>query len=610
MELSRVVSVNNFEEVVRSLEPNKFLSFDTETTGLKPFHGDILFSCIFGASDTTWYFNFNDYQDDQQCPKEYTLPREFITKLQPLFYDRFLYMHNAKFDWHFVKKEGIDVAADVWCTETMARVIDNDHLEYSLDACVARALNKEKDDAVEAYVKAHKLWKWVQIPGKKTRFKEKFYNQVPFEIIVPYGHKDASLTFELGEWQRNRLTELSTNKLPKLPPISNIVNMEIGVTRVCQQIEETGILINKQYCKEAAKYEHTICRETEGEFERVTGVSFKDSNRVFAEVFGNLGVGFGLTAKGNPTFTDDALGGINHPVADIIRRHRTAHKRLNTYFKSYTYWADDFGVIHPGMRQAGTTTGRFSFREPNLQNVPKERDDAGKDLVQYPVRRAFVPRENYCFVAIDYNQMEFRLMLDYAGQEDLIEKIMGGYDPHTATAELVGIDRRPAKVLNFGLLYGMGIGKLADTLGISSDEARSFRNKYFSQLPKVKRFLRACSDRAEAKGVCYDWCGRKFNFPDPQWAYKAANAIIQGGCASVVKRAMVDIHPILAKTKSRTVLQVHDELLFEIHKDEMELVKVVQDTMEKAYPHKRIPLTCSVEHSWKSYGDLRKGVPT
>ena len=361
---------------------------------------------------------------------------------------------------------------------------------------------------------------------------------------------------------------------------------------------------------EALAYEEQRCRRAESDFERYTGIPFKDSNRTFAEVFTNLGIAFGTTAKGNPTFTDDVLRTVEHPVSAIIQLHRTAHKRLNTYYKSYLYWADEGGVIHPGMRQAGTTTGRFSFRDPNLQNIPKEKDDDGNDTIEYPVRRAFVPRENYCFVAIDYNQMEFRLMLDYARQEDLIEKIMGGYDPHTATAELVGIPRRPAKVLNFGLLYGMGVKMLALTLGVSEEEARNFRDKYFSQLPKVKKFLRACSDRAAAAGRCYDWYGRKFDFPESKWAYKAPNAVIQGGCASVVKKAMVDLHALLHTTKSRMVLQVHDEILFEVHKDELDLVKKIKDIMEAVYPFKRMPLTCSVEHSWKSYQDLKKGEPS
>lgn len=605
-----VVTANNFYSVVESIKSLPYISFDTETTGLKPFHGDKLFSCIFGDGSTTWYFNFNDYQDEQQCPKEYTLPRTLIAGLQPIFYDKFIYIHNAKFDWHFVEKEGIDVKAQVWCTETMARVLDNDHLEYSLDACVRRAFNEAKDDAVEEYIKEHKLWKWVTIPGKKTRFKEKYYDRVPFSIIVPYGSKDASLTFRLGEYQRERLSDLSINKLPKLPPISDVVDLEMGVTRACQKIERDGILLDKKYCMEAQAYEEQRCRDAERDFEKSCGIPFKDSNKVFAEVFTNLGIAFGTTEKGNPTFTDDVLSTIEHPISAIIQLQRTSHKRLNTYFKSYIYWADENNLIHPSMRQAGTTTGRFSFRDPNLQNIPKEKTDDGKDTVTYPVRRAFIPRENYCFVAIDYNQMEFRLMLDYARQEDLIERIMGGYDPHTATAELVGIPRRPAKILNFGLLYGMGIKLLANTLGCSEDDARAFRNKYFSQLPKVKKFLRTCSNRAETAGKCFDWYGRKFNFPESKWAYKAPNAVIQGGCASVVKRAMVNLHAFLDTTKSRAVLQVHDEILFEIHKDELHIVPQIKQIMESVYPYKRIPLTCSVEHSWKSYQDLKKGEPT
>jgi DNA polymerase-1 len=240
-----------------------------------------------------------------------------------------------------------------------------------------------------------------------------------------------------------------------------------------------------------------------------------------------------------------------------------------------------------------------------MQNISKDEDAE----LPFPIRRAFVPRPDYIFVMIDYNQMEFRLMLDYAGELELIEQIIDGHDPHQATAELVNIPRKPAKTLNFGLLYGMGIKKLALQIGVPVDEAARFKYKYFDALPKVQMFLRKTSKRAEKASLVRDWLGRAFHFPDPEFAYKAANAIIQGGCASVVKIAMVRLGKLLEGKKSRMLLQVHDELIFEVHKDELYLVEKLQEIMETVYPYRHIPLTCSVSHSLKSWGEPVEGFP-
>jgi DNA polymerase-1 len=210
---------------------------------------------------------------------------------------------------------------------------------------------------------------------------------------------------------------------------------------------------------------------------------------------------------------------------------------------------------------------------------------------------------------IDYDQMEFRMMLDYAGQLDLIEEIVKGLDPHQATADLVGIPRRPAKTLNFALLYGMGNEKLANTLDIELYEAKRFKFKYFSNLPMVKMFLNKTSLKAEKIGFVRDWLGRVFYFGDPKFSYKAANAIIQGGCSSVMKIALCRLHDFLKDKKSNLIMTVHDEALFEVHESEFYIIEKLQEIMENVYPHKHIKLTCSVSHSLESWGDPVEGYP-
>jgi DNA polymerase-1 len=264
------------------------------------------------------------------------------------------------------------------------------------------------------------------------------------------------------------------------------------------------------------------------------------------------------------------------------------------------------------MRQAGTDTGRFSYSDPNLQNVPKEESGTWR------VRRAFRPTApEWCLVMIDYAQMEYRLMLDYAGQMDVIRKILEeGLDVHQATSTSMDVDRTSAKTLNFMLLYGGGTAKLAAALGISIEKAGQLKHRYFKRLEKIRAFSRNIINKAEGRHFVFNWAGRVCHFPEVQTkkgpdrlAFRAPNHVIQGGCADVVKRAMVRCHEFLRAYSSRMLLQVHDEIVFEVHRSELDIVPELRKIMETAYPHRHLPLTCDVEHSWTSWGDKVKGYP-
>lgn len=603
----RTVTVEDFESVVALLGRKCFLSFDTETTGLRSFHGDRVFSIIIGDDRDVYYFNFQNYNTDDywQHKPEQVLPREYIPLLQSLFEGQVLFAHNAKFDMHMLYKEGIRFdKALVWCTETGARVEYNDHMKYSLQACAER-IGEAKDDAVEEYIKKFRLWEWVQIPGKKKREKNKFYSRVPFGIIQPYGIQDVIACFRLGKHQQAKLSLIADSTAQNRAPITETMTLEMQVTKATQNMEREGLLVDVPYVQQGIEYYAAMCEQIERNFQEITGLEFKDSNKVLAQAFTNMGLNFPTTAKGNPSFTDEVLEKFDNPVAELIREWRDADKKLNTYFRSFLYWRDGDDKIHADFRQAGTATGRFSCRNPNLQNVPKGSEGT------FNIRKAFIVEPDYILVAIDYNQMEFRMMLDYAGEMDLINRIMNGHDPHTATADLVGIERRPAKTLNFGLLYGMGVRLLAEKLGVDVRRAKEFKGLYFEGLPKVKNFLRRSTRVAEKRGYVFDWAGRRFHFPDSKFAYKAANSIIQGGCASVVKKAMVRIDECVQEHgyKSRPIAQIHDEILFKVHKSELGVESEFQKIMENIYPYKHIPLTCSIEHSKTSWGELEVGPP-
>jgi DNA polymerase-1 len=366
-------------------------------------------------------------------------------------------------------------------------------------------------------------------------------------------------------------------------------------------MEKRGVLLDRGHCEKAKADDDRKRNVTLLDLNKVIP-GFVDSSKCLAPYFESHGVTLPLTEKGNPQISDSVLSGISDPngVALSVLMLRDAVKRSNTYWSNYLYLCDDEGVLHPDFFQAGTVTGRLSCREPNLQNIPKE------DQSVHQIRRAFVPRPGFFFLSIDYKQMEFRLMLDYAKQEDLIERIKQGHDPHVATAELTGLPRKAAKTLNFGLLYGMGVAKLAVALGCSEAEARSFKYRYFDALPKVQKFIRDAADRMEQRGYTFNWAGRRYLLDDRKWSYKAANAIIQGGCADVCKVAMVRLHDYLEKKQTKMVLQIHDEILFEVHESDLKVgvPQRLQEIMETAYEAKSLPLTCSASYSTKSFGDL------
>jgi DNA polymerase-1 len=602
-----IVHRENFQDVVAKLSEKKVFSLDTETYGLSPFKGDRLFSIIINNGEDSFYFNFHTYPNvEPDCVLPYSLCKELNSLT--LQTDTLWYMHNAKFDLHMTENEGVEYGGEIHCTESAARLIYNDYTGYSLEECAER-IGFKKDDTVREYLLKNNLWKWEAPPGKKTRTKNLFFSKAPLSLIQPYGEQDAHITFQLGEYQRAELQKIARSAPPNKPNILQVYENEKKLTKTCAKIERTGILIDRDYCERAIEYEKSKYEEAAEKFGELTGTPFVDSNKALADAFTKLGETFPTTEKGNPSFTDDVLEGFNSPVARLVQDLRSSQMRCNTYFRSFLHHADKHDRIHANIRQSGTKTGRFSYSDPNLQNLPKE------DTSPFPVRRAFIPSPGKFFTLIDYKQQEFRLMLDYAGQTDLIGKILEGHDPHEATAEMVRAlgspcTRKEAKIINFGIAYGMGAEKLGIKLGKTKEEASRFRRQYFEALPNVKAVINGATKTAEKRGFVFNWFGRRFHFPDPKFAYRAFNAIDQGGGADAVKVAMnkiADFHRHDGALQSEMVLQVHDELVFETREEERFMIPVWKEIMENVYPYQYIKLECDVSHSYRSLYDVEKG---
>lgn len=595
-----IVTPDTFNEVLAKLLTEKYIALDTETTGLRRFHGDRLFSVAIAFGEQSFYFNFNNHYPE--CDRVPFLPRRLIPAFQPLLKDRLIFGHNLKFDLHMLAAEGLDVyQGEYHDTMITARLLKNTEMSYSLDNC-AKRIGKEKDHVVEEFIKKKKLYSVEVIPGKKTRFKSMHFDLVPFDLIAPYAEKDARLAFELGTLQLAEIRKLQEATPERIKGINEVYENERKLLKVFLKIEEEGMVLDRPYIEEAITHEEIKAKEIKSKIEVEIGKDFVDSNK---QLLGYFGTSTKFTEKGNASFDDDALSRLGTPLAKRILEYRDTQKRINTYFKSFKFHCSRDGKVHCDLKQSAAETGRISIKDPPLQTLSKRADKGSL----YPIRRSFIPEPGTFFLELDYKFMEFALMLDRAGELALIKKIEQGHDPHQATAEMSGVTREEAKTLNFMLLYGGGAAKLAASLGISLDAATAMKKKYFQALPNVQRFMWRVMDTAKLRGFVFNFVGRRFYFPDPKWAYKAPNAIIQGSGADICKIAMLNCDRILSGYKSKLILQIHDALVFKMYPDEMDIIPLLKNAMESAYPYKYLPLTVDMKHSFKSWWDLEDGLP-
>jgi DNA polymerase-1 len=390
-----------------------------------------------------------------------------------------------------------------------------------------------------------------------------------------------------------RLPESSVN----LSGLRSVYNNEMDLIHVCLDMERIGIKIDASYIVKAMEYEQKELSRATAAFEQATGRPFVDSNKLFKEIFTKNGERYGTTEKGNPSFTSNVLEELDSPTAKQILEIRNHDKRIGTFYSSFLYYADDDDIIRANCRQAGTTTGRFSYSEPNLQQLPSEDDGEDRPFV---VRRSFIPRMGKTFASIDFQAMEYRVFLDMAGEKELIDKVNQGHDLHQATADMMGVSRVEAKTLGFMLLYGGGVKKLALSLGIDDIHARELKDLYFGKLPGVKRLIRDIVQTSESRGYIRNPFGRRSWLGNFEYSYKMPNALVQGTCADVIKHAMVNIHKENIPY-CNMLLTIHDELLFEIDSDKLDCINIIKRHMENIYkPWNGLPMKAEAAVSDKS----------
>lgn len=642
-----IVTQENLSSVLESI--GNVASIDCETTGLRPYHDDRLFSVIVSVEDNDYYFNFHDYQDGTPV-----LDREASLKqIAECFASkpRVWFLQNAKFDMAFLAKEGVELVGYIFDLQVIDRIHFNQHQSYRLFDIASR-WGFEKLDVVEKYLEENKKElesEKVCLRSGKVSYLIDF-TKVPSSLIIPYGKHDGKSTLGAGKKIMAALDERQKEHEGRnLPSIKQLIDTESKLTKVLFDMEKLGVKLDEDYCREAKSFYQGKVQQLEATFKAQTGLEFCKGTTVFEEVFANEQDKWKKTEKGNWRWDSDIVSAFRHPAAKTVIEHSEAKKQLD-YFTNFLYFMDSNCVLHTNFKQSGTVTGRLSSSDVNLQNLTNpDKYEPNSSAGLYPVRRAFVPRDGFFFAMIDYSQSEFRLFLDYAKPENIIQAVRDGLDVHEATAQSAGVSRKEAKMVNFLTVYGGGVAKLvaqlyepmgsqeqvaalfkkingwrfrddneAKAYATITDEMRAhdspliekaykIQQSIFGAAPELKKTLKQIQSVAEDRGWVMNWAGRRMYFPDKRWCYKAPNHVIQGGGADMMKLALVKTAEYLANKKSRIVLTIHDEIILEVANEEAhEVPQVVCDIMGSVYPYKCLPQVAEIGWNDKNLANKLK----
>ena len=577
-----VLSAEQWTQLFKRLSTEKRFAFDTETTSLDYRVAKIVgFSVAFDAQDAYYVPLAHDYEN---APAQ--LDREqILAQIKPILEDKSVQKigHHLKYDAHVLENHGIELKG--WYFDTMLA-------SYVLNAVATR---HGMDDVSRLYL-SHLTTTFEQVAGKGA--KQKTFNQIEIETAAHYAAEDAHVTY--------RLFEVLDAKLQKHPELVNILhNVEMPVARVLTIMEENGIELDLGFLDQLGVEFANTMANLESQITELAGQSFNVSSpkQVGEILFDKLGLKGGKkTATGQYSTSESVLEKIDHPITELILDYRGLSKLKSTYTDGLLKQANsDTHRVHTSYHQALTATGRLSSTDPNLQNIPV-REEIGRQI-----RKAFIAPQGRVLLAADYSQIELRLMAHFSQDEALVDAFNHGQDVHRRTAaEVLGVtledvtsdQRRQAKAVNFGLLYGMSEFGLTRQLGFSREESRGYIAKYFQRYPGVLDYMERTRQIAREQGFVETILGRRLYTPDimasnkmiKQAAERAAiNAPLQGSAADIIKMAMIAVDQMLPKDQAKMLLQVHDELVFEVDEsiaDELalKLADVMQSVLQISVP--------------------------
>ncbi len=577
-------------ELVERLSREKEFCFDTETTGFDIYRDRIVGLSLSVEAHEAWYVEFTELNSEL-----------FAEVVRPLFENETIskVAQNMKFDIMVLRRLGIEVRGEK---------IDTMILHYLLDPESRHNMNY----MAERYLRYHPI-EIETLIGRGAR--QLTMDQVNIEAVKEYAAEDADITLQLKHTLWPQIEEQGLVELYRKveePMIEVLCDMEIaGVKIDSEQLSEYAVELNR----ELQRLEQEIRTEADEPMLNV------NSARQLGEVlFGKLKISDKpkMTKTRQYSTDEEYLQGFasKHPIVENILTYRGVKKLISTYVEALPQLVNPVsGRIHTSFNQAVTATGRLSSTNPNLQNIPV-RDDMGRRI-----REAFVPSdEEHLLLSADYSQVELRLMAHLSGDPSLIEAFAQGEDIHAATAaklfhksisEVTPEERRRAKTANFGIIYGISAFGLSQRLDIPRKEAKELIDGYFATYPKVKEYMDQSIERAKERGYVETVFSRRRYLRDISSRNAVArgvaernaiNAPIQGSAADIMKLAMIEIARRFKAEgiRSRMILQVHDEVIVDMLRQEQEqVVRIVKESME-SIAQLRVPLIsdAGIGHNW------------
>ncbi|MCU4491711.1 DNA polymerase I [Acinetobacter guillouiae] len=590
-----VLSQEAWDKLFQRLSTEKRFAIDTETTSLDYRIAEMVgFSVAFDANDAYYIPLAHDYEG---APEQ--LNRDaIIQQIKPILEDPSVEKigHHLKYDAHIFENHGIHLQG--WYFDTMLA-------SYVLNAVTTR---HGMDDVARVYL-SHLTTTFEQVAGKGA--KQKTFNQIEIETAGHYAAEDAHVTY--------RLYEVLERKLKEIPELINILHhIEMPVASVLATMEENGIKLDLSFLDQlSVDFANTI-QNLENQIIEIAGESFNvgSPKQVGEVLFEKLGLKGGKkTATGQYSTSEAVLEKIDHPITELIIEYRGLTKLRSTYTEALVKQANpETHRVHTSYHQALTATGRLSSTDPNLQNIPI-REEIGRQI-----RKAFIAPQGRVLLAADYSQIELRLMAHFSQDDALVDAFQNGQDVHRRTAsEVLGValenvtsdQRRQAKAVNFGLLYGMSEFGLIRQLGFTREESQNYIKQYFHRYPGIYEYMQRTRQVALEQGFVETITGRRLYTPDidarnmmvRKGAERAAiNAPLQGSAAEIIKMAMIEVNKILPQDQAKLLLQVHDELVFEV--DEAiadQLAAQIKDVMQKVVTLS-VPLVVEVGQG-KNWGE-------
>lgn len=580
-----VQTEEQMRELNEKLCSQKSVCFDTETTDVDPILSELVGLSFAFKEGEAFYVPITANREEAQKQVDIFRPffeNENIEKVG----------QNLKYDILSLRNYNIEVKGKLFDT-MIAHYLLNPELRHGMDYMA------------ETYLK-YKTIHIEELIGKRGK-NQKSMRDVPLEIISDYAAEDADITLKLKHILEK---EIETNNLSDL-----FYNIELPLIYVLADMEWTGVRLDLDALAELSKEFTNELDQVEKEIIDMAGIDFNvNSPKQVGEIlFDRMRIVEKpkKTKTGQYSTSEEELQKLrnNHPIIEKILEQRGLKKLLSTYIDAFPLLVNPkSGKIHTSFNQTVAATGRLSSTNPNLQNIPI-RDERGKEM-----RKVFIPDDGCTFVSADYSQIELRIMAHLSQDKNMLEAFAQGQDIHAATAakiykipieEVKSDMRNKAKTANFGIIYGISVFGLSERLNVPRGEAKDLIDGYFETFPQVKTYMDESIALAREKGYVETVLGRKRFLSDINsrnaivrgYAERnAINAPIQGSAADIIKIAMVRIFDRInsKKLKSKMILQVHDELNFNVPVNELDkLTKIVTEEMENAYKL-RVPLKTDV----------------